>query len=376
MIQLVRKRELLTSLSGVFCILVLISACGDSSGAPGTQKGVKAKNPQSAKAKILVTNVKKNNLEMGVASEIFAAQAKRKATDVEAVFKAYRVGAKNLSLLDRLLPVFQKESLTLIDLDPAKLRSVVEVHKSGSQKGKSETLSIRLKGRDSTRRVLLVSGAMPRTRSWGPGSGAMEISAALEMMRVLISRRIVGEESPLPFDLEYVLLGSPSPKLSFVQRHVGNNVLVLGVICLEEMTPSIPGSTNLVLQVVPDSFSTIESALVGATENYAGNRHGWSSASLSASLDPVPQKSMANLPQNFLPHVVVRASTSSSDRLLLPSEGAKTSTRAKKEIDPSHELVATKDDSLKNVCDKKYKTVVAIARALAIAVTRLRGAFP
>lgn len=247
-------------------IVLCLFSCGDSA----SHEGPKSNTLNVTVAPVLSRTVEKHDLEMGLAGEIFAQQAMRKAKAIEAALIPIAKKLRANSAIDALESIFVKESLALADLDPEIIRQHVTTQKLSFGETTDSFLSILLKGSDSSRRLILVTGALSRRTMSGVGSTAMEISAALEVMRVLIQRRVVGRTEPLPFDLEYIHLAQAPADLGFLSQAVPKETLILGVLCLEDITPEKIGSSNLVIEVVPKKESTLVSALSGTMKQYAG----------------------------------------------------------------------------------------------------------
>jgi hypothetical protein len=161
--------------------------------------------------------------------------------------------------------------------------------------------------------------------------------------------------------------------MGFVSRFLKNEV-VLGVICVEEMTPKTVGASNIVVHVVDQEGSTIANALSGAVLHFAGGRAAWQKGSVSTDLPKIAKASYPSLKQRFLPYVVIRAASSAINRKIKTPTGVKSNKRAQSEIDPIHTAVGTAEDKLDLVSDRKFTTTVAMARAIAIGITRCRAA--
>ncbi len=351
----------------VFCL----SSCGDSPSLNNAKPHPLVKSVSAA----LTKSVKKHDLEMGLAGEIFAQQAMRKAKLIEEALLPFATQVRSKLAIDALEPIFVAESMALADLDPKVVRKYVVTEKLCASATQSPALSVLLRGKDSSKRLILLTGAMPRRREPGVGATAMEIAGALEVMRVLIQRRAVGRTEPLPFDLEYIHMGKSTADLGFLSQIVPRQTLIVGVLCLEDLTPENVGSSNLVIQIVPRKESTLVSALGGTMKQYAGNRPAWNSASISATLLPVSSRVLEKVGQDFLPYCVIRCASSELDRAIQAPRFVKGWLFARKQIDKVHRQVGGSEDLLKNVCDRSAKSVVAPARCIAMGIMRVSGAF-
>ena len=347
-------------------LAVCTAGCGDKS--ESTRDS--AQNATTRKSlPWLSTKVGRYPLETSMAAEIFDAQAGRKAREIEWLALKQEKSLRDPSLLDGLQKIVEQESLRLIDHDAAVLEKYVRVERL--QGGDVPGISVLLKGSDSNRRLVLASGVMPRRVAAGHGANAMELAAALEVMRVCISRRAIGNDPPLPFDLELVYLAGADPGMTWLGKTAETGVELLGVVCLEEMTPARPGASNLVLHVEPSKASTLVHALSGTLQQYCGKSMAWDTASVTADLKGVPEKVGNRFSQDWIPVCVIRASNSASDRSLRGPAGGRKWLSQQASADPAHKEVGGPNDRLKKVCDEKFRTVVSVARVIAIAVTRV-----
>lgn len=364
-------RRFIALAAALMCAVMLIPCCGDSP----TENDSQTDSLGASFSESLLKEVGTHPREGATAGVIFSGQAARKAKELELMWLPETDQARGRFDLDKLHQFLQRESLQLRDLKPEVLKNFVVVEKHVSAAGKCTHLSIRLRGSNSNRRLFLVNGSMTRGVPPGCGSSAIEIATALEVMRVFITDRAMATVEPLPFDLEYVLCFEPAQDVGFVSSLTKNHELIVGVICIEELVSKNPSASNLVVQVVDQEISTLVSALVGSVTHHAGSKRAWQKGTVAADLHAVPESSRKTIEQEMLPYVVIRTATSSRDRTVKNPSGQKVGRYAQVEMDEVHPAVGTADDKLDLITDAQYTSAVAVARAIAIGVTRCRSAF-
>lgn len=361
----------------IFVMAILVSACGDQTPPEKNGEGQSPSTgePQDETSLHLDSPVTHYEHESQLSSHIFHVPIETRAIAIEALAAEHKDLLRDVAMVEPLRAIMVNELMALREFNLELAKKLLSVQRISRSDKSGEILTLKVKGSDSSRCFIIAVGAMERKTNAGPGSFAMEIASGLEVMRVFATTRIMERPEALPFDLELVVLTQPDPTMGFVKDVVKKN-RVLGVLCLEEITPAKPGGRELFLQIVPGQSSTLRNAVQDTLRDYLAKSYAWDSASLSADLPAVSASVCKSLGQTFVPYCVLRASSSAENRSLIPPKDFKALRRTRKEYVSAHPTVGTKADRLKAVCDEKFKTCIAISRCVTISVNRLRTAFP
>ena len=349
-----------------------LCSCGDGSreedGPP-----LPAVVPQPA---YLDTAVQEDRFETQMAGILFKIPLEQKARAIETLAVRHRGCSSSHELLADLRSLFEKESLGAAGEKRDRTLPFVQIRHEACRKEGGEFVSLLIRGNDSSRRLIVGCGLLARDVKPGPGAFALELAAALDVMRVFLTCRVARPEMALPFDLELVVLSNPDPSMSFLLDVVPRGTVVLGVLGVEEVAPAKLGSQDLFVQVVPGEESTLRRALVSSLTDYLGKSYSWSSASFSADLARIPEDVCKALGQSFVPWCSVRAASSATDRTLLAPPAIKPLRRARTTFASAHEAAGRDEGLVAVLTDREFKTCVAVGRALTIGISRCRTAFP